>query len=91
MNSMRHKGDITDLTRLESPVPPWFYIVISGVLLYSHFMANSWTRLVSALLLIPFATIFVGVSGLILNRSGIILSSLLSLAVMFAVLFSPSP
>ena len=43
MNSMKHKGDITDLTRLEAPVPPWFYIVISGVLLYSYFMANSWT------------------------------------------------
>ena len=45
----------------------------------------------SALLLIPFATIFVGVSGLILNRAGIILSSQLSLAFMLAILFYPSP
>jgi len=88
---MGYRSFIAGLTRLESQVPPWFYIVTSGVLLYSHFMADSWTRLAAALLLIPFATLFVGVSGLILNKAGVIFSSLLSMACILAILLYPLP
>ena len=72
----------------KSRISPWFSLSTIGVLAYSHFMPDSWTRLMAALLLIPIATLFVWVSGLILNEAGLILSILFSLVVMVGVLFS---
>ena len=84
---MSYRSFISGLKRLEARIPPWLYLAAGGILLYSHSIADSWTRLAAVILLIPFATIFVGVSGLILNASGILLASVLSTIIALAILF----
>jgi hypothetical protein len=58
-----------------------------AILLYSQFMIDSWTRLTAVLLFIPWATLFTGLSGMIVGIGGLLLASLASLVYIFAILF----
>jgi hypothetical protein len=77
------------LSHSESRVPLWFWFwfMASAVLIYSHFVTDSWTRLTAVLLFIPCATLFVGLSGMIIGRGGLLLASLASLTCIFSILF----
>ena len=85
--TMSYRSVIAGLSHSESRVSLWFCFMASAVLIYSHLVTDSWTRLTAVLLFIPCATLFTGLSGMIAGRGGLLLASLASLTCIFAILF----